>query len=267
MKNFQLITAVAFFVASGSLLAAGANESSIETAVAANVPTHGTAVAGGRTRAGVADDVFLSRVFQDLYGRSPIASEVESHLAELHAGTTSRAEIVAALFNAPEFRDSAGYVVKCYLTLMRRDPDFTGWAQISKLMRAGTMEDTVLAAFLRTPEYAAAYPASMSDAAFLEAVYHNLVGREPNAEEVDSLRSKLDQGGSRAEVLQGMLTSPEFDAHIAARVNANLAFLAFLQRGGDSAGLERWTAALQSGVPVSDLVGAFLASPGYAARY
>ncbi|MBZ5728959.1 MAG: DUF4214 domain-containing protein [Acidobacteriia bacterium] len=265
MKNAQTLIATAFLVASGSLWAAGANENSSEAAVAANVSTHGTAVASART--GVADDIFLSRVFQDLYGRSPIASEVEAHLSALHAGTTTRAEIVASLFSAPEFRDGAAYVVKCYLTIMRRDPDFAGWSQIYKLMRSGTMEETVLSAFLKTPEYAAAYPANMSDAAFLETVYHNLLGREPNAEEVDSLRSKLDQGGARGEVLQTVLTSPECDAHIASRVNANLAFLAFLRRGGDAAGLERWTAALQAGVPVSDLVGAFLASSGYAGRF
>ncbi|MBZ5728960.1 MAG: DUF4214 domain-containing protein [Acidobacteriia bacterium] len=267
MNKLQTIFATAFLAASGSLWAAGANENSSETAVAANVPTHAAAVAGSRAKTGVADDIFLSRVFQDLYGRSPIASEVEAHLSALKAGTTTRGEIVATLFNAPEFRDNAAYVVKCYLTIMRRDPDFTGWSQIYKLMRAGTMEETVLSAFLKTPEYAAAYPANMSDAAFLETVYHNMLGREPNAEEVDSLRSKLDQGGARGEVLQTVLTSPEFDAHIAGRVNANLAFLAFLRRGGDAAGLEKWTAALQSGVPVSDLVGAFIASPGYASRF
>ncbi|MBZ5726766.1 MAG: hypothetical protein LAP87_17440, partial [Acidobacteriia bacterium] len=130
MNKLQTIFATAFLAASGSLWAAGANENSPETAVAANVSTHGTAVADSRARTGVADDIFLSRVFQDLYGRSPIASEVEGHLSALHAGTTSRAEIVATLFNAPEFRDNAAYVVKCYLTIMRRDPDFTGWSQI-----------------------------------------------------------------------------------------------------------------------------------------
>ncbi len=270
MKNLQLIFALSVFVASGSLRAAGPiPASAAKTAFAADDTAGGSALrvvpAGGR--AVVADDILLNRLFQDLYGRAVSASEVEGYLSALNTDKSTRAGVVTELFQAPEFRDNAAYVVKCYLTIMRRDPDFTGWSQILKLMRAGIMEETVLAGFLRTPEYAAAYPQSMSDAVFLETLFHSLLRRGPNAEEVDSLRAKLDRGQARAEVFQQVLTSQEFDMLIDNRVNANLAFLAFLRRSGDAAGMERWTARLQSGTPLSDLVSAFLSSPEYAARF
>ena len=64
-----------------------------------------------------------------------------------------------------------------------------------------------------------------------------------------------------------VLRSPEFEVRIATRVDASLAYLAFLRRSGEPAGMNRWIEALKTGSSVTDLVGTMIAMPEYVARF
>jgi hypothetical protein len=213
------------------------------------------------------DAFFVNQQYQDFYGRAPSTIELTGHLNALKQGTTTRAQIARSLFQSPEFHDNAGFLVKCYMALIQRDPDFTQWSQILKLMQGGATQDNALAAFMNMSEYAAAYPESLNEGAFVTKLHRNLLGRDPASAELDSMTLKLTHGITRRDMVGGILKSHEFEQRIANRVNPSLAYLALLRRGGEPAGMNRWTSALNGSASVTDLVGAFIALPEYIARF
>jgi len=213
------------------------------------------------------DWFFVNQQYQDLYGRAPSAVELTGHLTALKQGASTHAQVAATLFQSAEFHDNAGYLVKCYLTLMQRDPDFVQWAQILKVMQGGATRDNALSAFMGTPEYAAAYPDGLSDGAFVTKLHRNLLGRDPDSGDMDLWIAKLAQGTSRHDMVGVLMRSPEFEVRIASRVDVTLAYLAFLRRNVDPAGMSRWSEALKSGASARDLIGALTGLPEYTARF
>jgi hypothetical protein len=213
------------------------------------------------------DWFFVNQQFQDLYGRAPYGPELMGHLNALKQGSSTRAQVAATLFLAPEFHNHAGFLVKCYLALMQRDPDFVQWSQILRLMQSGATQDNALTAFMNTPEYAAVYPASMSDGSFVTKLYQNLLGRDPESADLESWLSKLANGTARHDMVLTFLRSPEFEVRIATRVDTSLAYLAFLRRTADPAGMNRWTEALKTGSSITDLIGALISLPEYVGRF
>ena len=253
MNKLQFIFAAALFAASGSLHAANPSPSVSGVKMGVNPITDNA--------------LFVKQIFQDLYGRVPYPAEMAATLDGLKEGTSTRAQVAASLFNSAEFHDNAGFLVKCYTALLQHDSDFAQWSQILKAMQSGASQDSALAAFMGTPEYAAAYPDAMSDGAFVTKLHQKLLGRDPESAELDSWAVKLAQGARRPAVVEAFLRSPEFEMRVASRVNTSLAYLAFLRRAGEAAAIDRWTDKLNSGASVADLIGDFISLPEYAARF
>lgn len=215
-----------------------------------------------------ANDVFfVNQLFQDLYGRMPGARELEEKVDAIRAGTTTRAEIAAEMLTAGEFHDGAGYLAKCFLVLMRRDADFPRWSQMYSAMRQGASRDAALAAFVATPDFAAAYPAGLSDAAFVAKIHQDMLGTQFGATELQMWTTQIARGGSRAEIVDTFLQSPEIETRLAGRINISLCYLALLHREAGSETADRWTVALDGGAPLTDVINSVLSSPEYAARF
>jgi hypothetical protein len=220
------------------------------------------------TRQVIASDAFfVNQLFQDLYGRMPGASELAEKVEALRTGTATRAEIAAGMLIAGEFHDAGGYLAKCFLALMQRDADFTRWSKINAVMRQGVSRDAALSAFLSTPEFAAAYPASLSDAAFLAKVSQDMIGRQPSSTEFEMWTNQLAHGNSRAEIIDTFLQSPQLETRLAGRINISLSYLALLRRESDPQTLDHWTRALDGSASLTDVVNSVLSSPEYASRF
>jgi hypothetical protein len=216
----------------------------------------------------IANDVFfVNQLFQDLYSRVPSASELAEKVEALRTGTMTRAEIAAGMLTAGEFHDSASYLAKCFLALMQRDADFPRWSQITAVMRQGASRDAALAAFLSTPEFTAAYPASLGDAAFVAKVSQDMIGREPSTAEIETWTNQIAHGSSRAEIVDTFLQSHQLETRLAGRINVSLCYLALLRGASDTATLDRGAAALDGGKSLTDIVSSVLSSPEYAARF
>jgi hypothetical protein len=210
---------------------------------------------------------FVTQLFQDLYGRAPSIAELTVHVNALKQGTSTRAQVAATLLQSAEFHDNAGFLARCYLALMQRDPDFGQWSQILKMLQGGATQNDALTAFMSTPEYAAAYPQGLSDGDFVTRLNRNLLGRDPAPGEMDTWALKLAHGISRRDLVGSVLRSHEFEIRIASRVDTSLAYLAFLRRGSEPAGMNRWADKLNSGASVTDLMSAVITLPEYLARF
>lgn len=208
---------------------------------------------------------FVNQAYRDVLLRAPTTTELTAGLTTI--SSSGLPALGLSLFTSAEFHDNAAYLTKCYFALLGRDPDFTSWLQIFKLMQAGTQQITAATGFLQTPEYLAAYPASMTSTAFVTALYQNLLARAPDAAGLSYWTFLLNIGLPRVYVLNGFITSPEYSFRVAHRVDANLLYMTFLQRTGELTGVNFWTVDMNFGVPLSAVVGAFINSPEYLARF
>jgi Domain of unknown function (DUF4214) len=213
------------------------------------------------------DVFFVNQLFQDLYGRMPAASEIEDRVDAIRNGSVTRAQMAAGMLTSGDFHEMGGYLARCFLALVRHDADFPRWFQIYNLMRRGASQEAVLAAFLATPELSAAYPADLPEAAFIAKVHQDILGRQPESSELETWTSQMANGGTRAEVVNIFLQSPEVEGRLAARININLCFLALLRHEASPEAAEQWMAALDNGAPLTNLIGSILSSLEYAARF
>jgi uncharacterized protein DUF4214 len=210
---------------------------------------------------------FVNQLYNDVLGRAPSAVELSSGLALLTANPAGLPDLAVGVLQSPEFENNASYLTKCYLALLGRDPDYTSWMQIFKLMQSGAQQVTTLNGFLAAPEYLAQYPGTMTNPVFVTSLYQNLLGRAPDAPGLAYWNFLLNFGIPRSLVLNGFLTSPEYSARVSHRVTANLLYLTLLQRTGEAAGVNFWKVVLDFGVPMNSVVGSFINSPEYLARF
>jgi uncharacterized protein DUF4214 len=254
MKTLQIMVAVAVLAGSVSLRASDKTGDDANSA-AVTAPTSNDSNAA-----------FVNQLFEDLYGRDASASEVKGYVEDLKTGDITFARVAARLFEAPEFHDNAAFLVKLYISLLNRDPEFRQWSQIFKVMHGGATQADAITAFMNSPEYAAAYPQSMGDTAMIGKLFQQMFDRTPETSELDRLVSKLTQGLTRRDVVEELLRSPEFESHVANRVNASLMYMAFLHHTPKGDDVSRMAESLAGGLSIADAINSILHSPEYATR-
>jgi streptogramin lyase len=113
---------------------------------------------------------------------------------------------------------------------------------------------TQAGAGLTQPQPAPVTPA----AAFVQALYRNLLGRDADAQGLANWTASLEAEGTRLQVVQGVWASPE---HRGRQVDQF--YTTYLHRGADPAGRTFWTNALQGGLSETAVANAFLTSDEY----
>jgi hypothetical protein len=209
---------------------------------------------------------FVNQIYQDILNRAPNATELANGLALLAANPAGLPDLALQIFQSAEFQNNANYLTKCYLAAFGRDPDIATWMQIFQLMQNGAQQVTALNGFLTSPEYLAQFP-SASNAAFVTSLYQKLLGRAAEPAGNAYWNFLLNFGIPRSLVLNGFITSPEYDARMAHRVTANLLYMTLLRRSGEAVGLNFWTVTLDFGVPMNSVMGSFINSPEYLGRF
>jgi hypothetical protein len=253
MKTLQIMFAVAVLAGAGSLQAADKAGEDTASTPAARTSTD-------------SNSAFVNHLFEDLYGRQASTGELSGYVEDLKTGDITFPRVAARLFQAPEFHDNAAFVAKLYISLLNRDPEFHQWAQILKVMRTnGATQADATTAFVNSPEFAAAFPQSMSDAAMAAKLFQQMFDRAPEAAELERLASKLSQGATRRELVDELLRSPELESHIANRINATLVYLAFLHHTPKTDDISSMTESLAGGLSIADAINSILLSPEYAA--
>lgn len=204
---------------------------------------------------------FVQNLYLDLLERRPEAGGLNFWVNQLNTGAQSREQVAGAYFNAPEFVDTAQFVISFYLGLLNRDPDFPGWNYWMTQLRSGRTRISIVTEVMAAPEVAAIYdPLSPSD--FVNALYMNILLRPASPGEISFW---LGSGLTRPQMTLQFLESAEFQNRIRRRALANSCYLGFLRRTGEPVGLAFWEAFQASGT-AADLVSSFINSPEYLAR-
>ena len=209
---------------------------------------------------------FVRQLYRDLLSREPDPSGFSYWTGTIDSGTLTRSVVASSLFTSPEFSQAGLYVIKLYVGVLGRDPDFGGWLNWFTALRSGTTPTAVLNAFLGSPEFQNTY-GGLSNADFVTLVYRNVLGRVPDAGGFANWVGLLNGGQlTRADVMGAFVNGPEFDNLVRSRAYANLCYMGFLRRSADSNGLTYWTGILAGGTPLSSVIYGFVNGPEYLNR-
>src|SRR5262249_54999349 len=147
---------------------------------------------------------WIQSLYQDLLGRLPAMFEWVFHARGLQQGL-SHQELAERFLRSPEReRELASYF---YLTILGPTPDEGGLDGWSSQLQGGLRQEVVESGFLGSPEY---YQRSGgTNVSFVRALYRQLLGRTPTAEEESYYVDRLAREAP-ASVAGSFVNSPEF---------------------------------------------------------
>lgn len=164
----------------------------------------------------------ITTYFQRILFRDPTASELSSWTSSVSGGTLSLEQVRSSLINSTEASNFVDPVIRLYQAAFGRVPESSAAIDFyADNLRAGTWTVSQIASnFAASPEFAARYGSAGPNAAYITALYVNVLGRTPAASEVDWYLNTSKMNA--AQMLQGFSQSPEFQARSGAAVDALL---------------------------------------------
>jgi uncharacterized repeat protein (TIGR02543 family) len=232
------------------------------TTIAMNAPQ---VVSANFSASAITTATFVRQLYRDLLDREPDAAGLAYWSGQLDYGVLTRAQLAAQFFTSAEFASSGLYIVKLYLGVLQRDPDYGGWFYWFNALHSGTPASAVVQNFVSSQEFVQRY-GTLSNTDFVTLVYQNLLGRAPDQAGLQYFVGLLNGGATQGQIFDQFVQSAEFGARVAPRANANLLYLGLLRRTAEPGGLAYWTSSLAAGNPLASGVGAFIGSPEYLSR-
>ncbi|MGH7192681.1 MAG: DUF4214 domain-containing protein, partial [Candidatus Saccharimonadales bacterium] len=120
----------------------------------------------------------------------------------------------------------------------------------------GLTDEQLAAALICSPEYVQTHRGD--NALWVDAMYHDLLGRGADLAGWQHWQTVLNLGGSRYEVALGIATSAEHEAMVVAND-----YFTYLGRTASSTDINYWVAQFDRGAHNEDVVAGFLASSEY----
>ncbi len=174
---------------------------------------------------------------------------------------------------------AAGQVYRLYGAVLGREPDAVGLGHWASALQSGAISASGAAAALTGSAEFAGSHAAQNNAGFVATLYQNVLGRAPDAAGLDFWMNAMAAGAGRAAVVLGFSDSPEHrqktDGAFAGglwiadpeAVDVVRAYAAVLDRLPDAGGLASWTVARDAGLGQADLIGTFVDSDEFQARF
>jgi hypothetical protein len=204
--------------------------------------------------------------YRDFLAREGDARGIDFWARQVASGAWSRNAVMLFFFDSPEFAVAIAPVVRLYFAFFRRVPDYGGLQFWIGRSRAGMGLGAIAEFFAGSAEFAATYGA-LDDAAYVELLYNNVLGRAPDPGGRAFWISRLAAGMTRGQVMLGFSESAEYMAASRSKVLATMAYAGMLRRAPEPGGFEFWTRFIDSGNAEAALVAAFFSSAEYRARF
>jgi hypothetical protein len=212
-----------------------------------------TAPASNRAVIGTLNQQYVAAVFESLYGRPVDPSALAHWTSQLDSGVP-RTQVIEQLTHTDEY--FATIIRPAYLQFLGRPADPGGLAYWTQQMHAGLTDEQLMAQFIGSPEYFA--HTGGTNAAWVTAMYNNLLGRAPDAAGLSYWVGQLAKGASRSVVAQGFAQGPEHEAILVRADYTN-----YLGRSASPSEVAFWVNAFTQGVTNEDVVSGFVGSDEY----
>ncbi len=187
----------------------------------------------------------------------PYALQLVDHLAP--GSSAGASEQVRALLDAGQSPTTVATVVAhgaaavtprldgAYQVLLGRPGDSAGLTYWATQLGAGASFETAVAWLASSAEFRSHNPSSTAQVA---ALYHELLGREPDAGGAAYWAGLLDAGVDRGALVRALWHTAEYGARV-----TDAAFLQVLERRADPGGRAFWQGRVAAGLGVLDLQG------------
>lgn len=207
------------------------------------------------------------RLYRATLNREPDAGGQMGWTQRILTGAVSFTQAIAGFVTSREFQnlygttDDAAFVTLLYNNVLGRAPDAAGFANWLKALSSGAQSrNDLVAGFSESREFVlrtelgglnasrAAIQADWADDVF--RLYRATLGRTADPAGLQAWTSALAQGRSFLDVVQGFVSSREFQARYGATDDAGFVTLLYnnvLGRSPDAAGFALWTQKLASG--------------------
>ena len=180
--------------------------------------------AAARGYAALSNSDFVDRLFQFSVGHGA-GTDGSADVARLDAGTATRAQVLAQISERQEHvaaspnrlpgqwvaDPTALQAARLYDAALDRLPDAAGLQTWISVLKAGPTLQQVAASFMNTDTFRAHYD-GLSNADYVEQLYHLVLNRDGEASGVAGWVASLDRGVDRASVLAAFSESPEHAA-------------------------------------------------------
>jgi hypothetical protein len=166
----------------------------------------------------LSDATFVDLVYANVLDRSADADGRAYWIGRLQQGV-SRGEVMIGFAESPEYVTRTGTaaagdsgearITRLYRAFFLRQPDGAGLQYWSGQARSGVPLQAIAAAFAASAEFEGRY-GSLSNTAFVQLVYDNVLGRTADAGGLAYWTGLLASGADRGSVMIGFSESPEF---------------------------------------------------------
>ena len=264
-------------VAGGQTVTTGFRLSVTDTAGASTVDTATTVAVATTTVGAPAGEVILSGSSAQYIIADDIGSLYIQDTVAARNGTQVLPGITVMSFtDGMALFDPTGTaedISRLYEAALDRAPDLAGLQAWTGLVDDSHAPLSVVATdFTTSMEFIHDY-GSLSDTAFVEQLYQNVLGRPADAAGLQDWTGLLASGGSRGTVLLGFAESPEFEADTLSDAGDNFngeayrLYVAALNRVPDPAGQAAWAAYLASGATLTQAAQGFVDSTEFIQDY
>lgn len=206
---------------------------------------------------------FVTQQYQDFLARNPDRGGLTFWSDQIRRGVDP-GRLVEILVSTKEFGSTVAPVVRLYEAHFQRSPDFEGLQFWSGRHRAGLSLVSISSFFAQSDEFEATY-GTLSDSAFIDLVYRNVLDRAPDSGGRNFWLGQLRNGLSRGALMANFSESPEYVKSTDGRVKATMLYLGMLRRSPDGSGLAFWSSYI-GGNPYRNAINGFLRSPEYSER-
>jgi hypothetical protein len=208
----------------------------------------------------------VDQAYGDILGRAPSSGERNTAVAALESDATTPSQLIASLVDGEGVRD-AQPVVRLYLAGLGRLPDRSGLQYWTRRHAAGVRLGDLAQQFLRSSEFQRRY-GSPANAAYIDVLYRNVLGRAADAQGLDYWNRRLIAGRiSRAGLLVQFSESSEHRSKTAAKVEASVVYVGMVLRAPDPSVLSWWSTRRAGGSPLSTLTDLVYGSTAFRARF
>jgi alpha-tubulin suppressor-like RCC1 family protein len=210
--------------------------------------------------------LFVMQIYRDFLNREGDDAGINFWAGEIAAGRQSRVSMAETFFNSAEFQGRLAPIARLYFATYLRVPDYGGLQFWAGQFASGQSLTAIGNVFVTAPEFTARYGA-LNNRDFVDRLYQNVLGRPADEGGITFWTGQLNSGVTRGGVLVSFSESPEYVNRINNSVYVNAMYVAFLRRAADAGGFEFWRVELDRGRSGRELIGSFIASAEYRARF
>jgi uncharacterized delta-60 repeat protein len=211
--------------------------------------------------------LFAMQQYRDFFGREGDAGGVDAWSGNIQSGAQSRGQVIETFFGSTEFQGTIAPVARLYFAYFLRIPDYVGLNFWTDYYRAGNSLDAISNAFAGSAEFTNTYGA-LDNGQFVDLVYRNVLGREPDAGGRAFWKNELDTGArTRGNVMLGFSESEEYRGSSDSLVFVTAMYVGMLRRAPEQQGFDFWVDYRNAGNSGLALIDAFLGSQEYRSRF